>query len=74
MPIEPIYSIAYSLFLTKPVIFWLGLSTFTLLCLTAIAGYLHHRGAIKFKWHKVLAALLIIVAIIHMSMGLSAYL
>lgn len=70
-----IQSIALTLFLGKPLIMYGGILTFTLVILTATVGFLNFRGifVIPFKWHPRLALAVIIVAIIHATLGLSIF-
>ncbi len=59
----------------KPLMFYLGVSTLALLILTALVGFLNFRGkgGIPFAWHPRLAAITIILAIIHGALGMLAY-
>ncbi len=70
-----IRTIAYTLFLGKPLIMYAGILTFFLLLFTATVGALNFKGIriIPFKWHPRLAITTIAVAVIHALMGLSAY-
>lgn len=69
------HAIAYTLFLGKPLIMYMGILTFTLLLSTATVGALNFKGihVFPFKWHPRLALTTIIVAILHAIMGLSVY-
>ena len=57
--------IAYYNILGIPLLVYLGGITITLLILTAIAGYLLHRGKIKFKIHRNFVIATITFAVIH---------
>ncbi len=59
----------------KPLILWLGVTTLILLIATAKIGYLHFKGNphVKFAWHKYLAIVLVIIAVIHGALGILAY-
>ena len=63
-----ISAIGYSIiFLGLPLVAWLGILAFIFLALTAIVGFLNFKGnhTIPFKFHPKLAALTIIIVIIH---------
>ncbi|MFW0862027.1 MAG: hypothetical protein ACKKL6_00355 [Candidatus Komeilibacteria bacterium] len=67
--------LAYFIILGKPLIFYTGIVTILLLFLTASVSILT-RYKIKWlpmKWHRHLATITMIMAIIHGLMGLSNY-
>jgi len=68
--------ISYALLFGKPVIFWLGLTTFILLLTTLSIGYSIHHNLfnINFKWHKRFAFTTAAIAVIHASLALAHYL
>ena len=66
-------NIAYYLIAGKPLILYVGITTFTLLAVTTILGLLVLRGKIKFAYHKILAVATMLVAIVHATLGLLAY-
>lgn len=70
-----IHTIAYTLFLGKPVIMYLGILTYLFFIATATVGLLNFRGntVIPFKWHPRLAATALTLATIHAILGLSLY-
>jgi hypothetical protein len=51
---------------------WLGISTLIVLIIVAKIGYLLSKGNpnVKFQWHKYAAVILIIVALIHGTLGI----
>lgn len=67
--------LADQLVLGKPMVMWGGLTTLTLLLITATVGFLNNKGirVIPFKWHPVLAGATILMAIMHGLLGLSRY-
>ena len=70
-----IHNLAFVLILGKPAIMYGGLLAFLLLVFTATVGALNFRGIaiIPFKWHPLLAAITITMALIHGILGLSIY-
>jgi hypothetical protein len=66
-------NIAYYLIAGKPLILYVGITTFTLMIVTIILGMLVLRGKVKFAYHKIFAAITILVAILHATLGLLAY-
>ena len=70
-----IQNIAFTLILGKPVVMYGGILTLLLLLFTATVGALNFKGIsiIPFKWHPRLAALTIIIALVHGLLGLSIY-
>ena len=71
-----IHNLALTLIFGKPAVLYGGMITLLMLLLTATVGILNSKGisVIPFKWHPRLAAITIIVAIIHGLLGLSIYL
>jgi hypothetical protein len=68
-------NISYFLIFGRPLIFYLGILSLTLLVSTAAVGYLNFKGRTKipFKWHPRLAALTITVVAIHGALGILLY-
>lgn len=68
-----IYKIALTILWGLPVQTWLGVLTLILLISTATAGFLYYKRIIvfPFKVHPMLAAITIVVAIIHAILGFS---
>jgi len=68
-------AIGYSLVFGKPLVFWIGISVIIGLFVTAIIGFLNHKGnrAIPFKWHPRFAALTLMLAAVHATLALLAY-
>ena len=68
--------IAYLIILGKPLIFYTGILTFIFLLLTASVSMIARYKIqwLPFKWHKHLAVVTMILALIHGLMGLSNYL
>lgn len=68
-------NISYFLIFGKPLIFYLGLLSLTLLVSTATVGYLNFKGRtiIPFKWHPRLAALTLTIVAIHGTLGILLY-
>ena len=71
-----ISSLAYLMFLGKPVVFYLGILTYLLFLFTAILGYTYFKGKpiLPFIWHPRFAAASLILGTIHGLLGLSSYL
>lgn len=67
--------ITYFLIFGKPLIMYTGILTLLSFLFTALIGFLNHKGRhkIPFKWHPVMAAISIMLAIIHGLMGILAY-
>jgi len=67
--------ITFMQILGKPLIFWIGISTISVIFVTAIIGYLIYKGKtkIQFKWHMRLVALSLILALIHGTLGALIY-
>ena len=65
-------SLAYYPLLGRPLIFWFGLLTFTLLLATFLTGYLRRKGwrRIPFRAHVILARITLLVAGIHALLGI----
>ena len=68
------FGIAYTIVFGKPLIFWGGITAISLVLLAAITGCLVLKGKAKLKTHKALAVLAIILAAIHGSLGMLAFL
>jgi len=68
-------SLAFHLFLGKPLIMYGGILTFLSLLSTATIGALNLKGItiIPFKWHPRMAVFTIILGAIHAIFGLSIY-
>lgn len=68
--------ITYFIILGKPLIFYTGILTFLFLLLTASVSILakYNIKWLPFKWHRHLATITMILALIHGLMGLSNYL
>ncbi|HEX7586009.1 MAG TPA: hypothetical protein VF390_00005 [Patescibacteria group bacterium] len=68
-------SLAFYLFLGKPLIMYGGILTFLSLLFTAAISIMNKKGifAIPFKWHPRMAVLTIIIGTIHAIFGLSIY-
>jgi hypothetical protein len=66
--------IAYTVVLGQSIVAWGGLSTLLLLALTFACGFLNKRGnhIIPFKYHGPLAALTLVVALLHGGLALAA--
>lgn len=67
--------IAYYLILGKPFVMYLGILTLISFLFTAYIGYTNFKGKAKipFKWHPVMAAISISLAVIHGILGISLY-
>lgn len=70
-----IRDIASTLFFGQPLFLIVGLKAFVLFLLAAVVGRLNYKGVkgISFKWHPILVALAMIVALIHMILALSVF-
>ena len=68
-------SLAFHLFLGKPLIMYGGILTFLSLLTTATIGVLNMKGItiVPFKWHPRMAIITIILSTIHAFFGLSIY-
>jgi len=68
-------SLAFQLFLGKPLIMYGGILTFLSLLFTVTIGALNRRGitVIPFKWHPRMAVLTIVIGVIHALFGLSVF-
>ncbi len=68
-------NITYYLIFGKPVIWYLGILTFTSFLFTAYIGYmkLHGKTRIPLKWHFRMAAISLTLAAIHGILGILAY-
>jgi len=58
---------ALSLFLGKPLVMWGGILTLLLLLGTAAGGAMR----VPIKWHRLFAAIAVIVALVHAIFGLA---
>jgi len=67
--------ITYALIFGKPLIMYLGIITLLLFLLTAAIALLNLRGQhiIPFRWHPRCAAIAILFAIVHGTLGVLAY-
>ncbi|MDD5337052.1 MAG: hypothetical protein PHS02_01060 [Candidatus ainarchaeum sp.] len=67
--------ISYYLIFGKPLIMYLGVATMISLLATATIGFLNYTGrkTIPFKWHPRMAALTIILAVVHGVLGVLLY-
>lgn len=68
-----ITNIAYYQILGLPLILYLGVLTILSLFATAVNGYLAMKGKIDFKWHHRFAAITLLLAATHGTIGLLAY-
>ncbi len=68
-------NITYFQILGKPVIMYTGMLTLLSFLFTAFISIMNRRGVhfIPFKWHPRMAALSILLALLHGSMGILAY-
>lgn len=68
-------NIAYFLIFGKPLIMYTGVLTLISFLFTAVIGFLNYHGIrkIPFKFHPWMAAISIILAIIHGAMGILSY-
>jgi hypothetical protein len=68
-------NITYFLIFGKPLIMYGGILTLSSFLFTALIGFLNYHGIrkIPFKWHPVMAAISITLAIIHGLLGILAY-
>lgn len=71
-----IANLAYYLILGKPVIFYLGILTYTSFSFTALLGFSYYKGRpiLPFAWHPRFAVTSLILGAIHGLLGLSIYL
>jgi hypothetical protein len=63
----------YAVIFGRPVLFWLGTITISFLIVTAVLGLMTLRGKVKFKWHKRMAIITIIWALIHGILAMLGY-
>jgi len=70
-----IQKMAFTLFLGRPMMMYVGILTFLLLIVSAVIGYLSFRGNTSnlIRWLMWLARLTIVVASIHAIFGLASY-
>lgn len=68
-------NISYFLIFGKPLIMYLGILTLLSFLFTALIGFLNFKGIrkIPFKWHPIMAATSITLAIIHGFLGILTY-
>ncbi len=66
-------NIAYYPIFGLPLIFYTGILTLTSFLITALLGYLVHKGKIPFKFHIAMVDTSMTLAFIHAIFGLSAY-
>lgn len=68
-------NITYYLIFGKPLIMYLGIVTLLSLMVTAYIGYSNFKGKSKipFAWHPRIAAITILIALVHGTLGLLAY-
>ena len=68
-----IRDLALAMFLGKPLIMYAGIFSFVSLIFTALIGILNAKrvNLIPFKWHRVLAAITLVLAFVHAVLGLS---
>lgn len=65
--------LAYTPIFGKPLIFYFGIITLTLLFSTAAVGYLSYKGKnVPFKLHIGLAAATLVVATLHALLGIAS--
>lgn len=69
------HNIAYYLIFGKPLIMYTGVLTLFSFLTTALLGFLHFKGIVKFpfKWHPTMAIISITLALIHGLMGILTY-
>lgn len=70
-----ISSLAYTMFLGKPVIFYLGILTYLSFSFTALLGYTYFKGKpiLPFAWHPRFAVTSLALGAVHGFLGLSIY-
>jgi len=66
--------IAYTVVFGKPLIFWVGIATLTLLVATVVSGRMALKGKVKFKWHMAFVGVTLVIAAVHATLGILAYL
>ena len=66
-------AIAFPILLGKPLVFWLGLLTGTLLIATAYVGMMVMRGKTQFKNHLYLVYALALAALVHVAVAVMMY-
>lgn len=59
----------------KPITIWLGIAVITCLFATATLGFVFHRRLVRFPfaWHRRMALVTIILAVVHASFVFYAY-
>ncbi|MFA4877964.1 MAG: hypothetical protein WC586_11160 [Methanoregula sp.] len=67
--------VTYAPILGKPLILYLGVLTLLGFLFTASVAILNHKGihTIPFRWHMRCAAISIVLAMVHGSLGILAY-
>jgi len=67
-------TIAYTLFLGKPLIMWGGIITFLSFLFTAYISFANQKGnhKIPFKWHPIMAKISLLFALFHGLFGILA--
>ena len=66
-------NITYYQIFGLPLIVYLGIITILLLITSSLFGALTLKGKMKFKYHKIFAAITIIFALLHGALALLAY-
>jgi len=65
--------LAYASLFGKPLIFYFGILTLTLLFSTATIGYLSYKGKnVPFKLHIYLAGTTLVVSVLHALLGIAS--
>lgn len=72
-PIKMFNNITYHMIFGKPLILYLGLVVGLCMLTTAVFGWLTLQGKVKIGYHKVFAAITIILALVHGFLGFMAY-
>jgi len=67
--------IAYSLVLGKPLVLWLGLATAVVAAAAVTVVLLNNYTQVRVPivWHNRLAAVAVVLALIHIALAISAY-
>lgn len=66
--------ISYYPIFGKPLLLYLGITTITLVSITLVMGILTLKGKVKLKYHQMMAATAITMAIIHGTLAILSYL
>lgn len=71
-----IAQLAYYSIFGKPLILYLGILTLLSFLFTAFIGFMNYKGykTIPFKYHPIMAAISITLAVLHAILGLGSYL